>query len=110
MFKSSGFELTEAHLSTSYRIDSDTGVGAGYSSIRWPELERQEFEGVPDSLLEDGHLQRFYASMWRIWDAKCPPAAAPAWQCDERSVLAGGLLGPRREPLAPPYCNSSAET
>jgi hypothetical protein len=64
-FKSSGFELTEAQLSTSYRFDADTGIGAGYSSIRWPELLRQEFRGVPSELLEDGHLQRIYASAYR---------------------------------------------
>jgi hypothetical protein len=99
-FKSSGFELTEAQLSTSYRLDADTGLGAGYSSIRWPELERQEFRGVPVELLEDGHLQRFYASVYRnLGEHLRLDARIDHWNDTEDSGTGGDLRVALRELL-----------
>ncbi len=54
----SGMELTEAHLSASWRVDADHTLRASTSLTRWPELLRDEFPRVTRRLLDDRRVSR----------------------------------------------------
>lgn len=60
--KSSGLEVTQAQLNTTYRIASDASVGLSLAHIRWPVLLRDELPPVTLNTLADGQVDRASAS------------------------------------------------
>ena len=46
------------------RCRNDLGVGALASHFTWPDLERREYQDLPDELVRDGVVDRLSASAW----------------------------------------------
>jgi len=57
--KDSGFELTEAHLNAAWRFHPDHRARVGFTHVKWPEIERNEFPDLVAEILDDNRVNRF---------------------------------------------------
>jgi hypothetical protein len=63
--KSSGPDLTEAWFQARYTFTPSSGAALSLSHYTWADVKREEFELVPDELIEDGRVDRIEARVWR---------------------------------------------
>ncbi|MCE9595104.1 MAG: hypothetical protein K8S98_13040, partial [Planctomycetes bacterium] len=61
----SGVELTQFFLNSSWRLDSDAGVGVHASRFRFPELLRNEFDQIAASSILDAENTRVGVDGWK---------------------------------------------
>ncbi len=64
--KSSGFELTQAYLSTSRRNADGDGVHFTFNHLRFPELLRNEFLEPLAAELDNNHNERLGTHLWKF--------------------------------------------
>lgn len=62
--KSSGFELTELHASTTWRPNDASGLGLALSHVRWPVLLHDELPPTTADTLADGRVERVGFNGW----------------------------------------------
>ncbi|QQS10284.1 MAG: hypothetical protein IPK69_06590 [Phycisphaerales bacterium] len=61
----SGLDLTQFVTQASYTINPKTGATASFTHTSWPELKREEYALLPTDLIDNGHVERLSASIWR---------------------------------------------
>lgn len=61
----SGLGLTQFVTQASYTINPKTGATASFTHTSWPELKREEYALLPTELIDNGHVERLSASLWR---------------------------------------------
>jgi hypothetical protein len=64
--ESSGFQLTELHLSLYQRIGTDAGVSVYGSYFDWPELLKNEIPNTLPTTIEDQKVSRVGVSGWKM--------------------------------------------
>lgn len=62
--KGSGVELTQGNFNVRYAPDRWKGAALGYTRTLYPELDRGDFDQLPEDLLRDGQVDRVYISAW----------------------------------------------
>ncbi len=62
--KGSGVELTQGNLNVRYSPDRWKGAAVGYTRTLYPEVDRGDFDQLPEDLLRDGQVDRVYVSGW----------------------------------------------
>ncbi|MGE3171456.1 MAG: hypothetical protein AB7O97_02445 [Planctomycetota bacterium] len=78
--KSAGPEITE-FLGQAQWSGQRVGVGATVSHFRWPDLQRVEYQNLPDDLVRDGSVDRLSLSGWaRPAQDLRVSARADSWQ------------------------------
>ena len=65
MPKSSGLELTEAHLSARYQPSREWGLSTALSHVRWPVMLRNDLPPATVATLADGQVDRASLNAWR---------------------------------------------
>ena len=95
--KSSGAELTEAHLSATKRFSGTGGVSLFATHLRFPDLLRNEFPTVTAQELDRFENTRFGLSAWRrVAEDVRLSGRADTWSDDEDDGHSGELrLGVR---------------
>ncbi len=63
--KSKTFEITEANLQGTFRVDPSQGIGVHVSQVRWPELLRNEFTPAFDDLIRGNRVLRYGVFTWK---------------------------------------------
>ena len=62
--KSSGFELTELHASTTWRPTDSWGLAAALSHVRWPVTHHDELPPATPDTIADGQVDRAGLNGW----------------------------------------------
>jgi hypothetical protein len=96
--KNDGFQLTEAHLSTRWRLDPHYGVGLHASQMRWPEQKRHEFGSVSPEEVADGVVTRAGVDGWKdLTESLRLDGRADAWQDQDQDGASGDVRAALRE-------------
>ena len=91
--KGSGVELTQGNLNVRYTPDRWKGAAVGYTRTLYPEIDRGDFDLLPEDLLRDGQVDRVYVSAWvRATDELRLTARVNQWS-DQSDDGYGGDVG-----------------
>lgn len=90
--KSSGPELTEAHLSLVNRLSQRSGFNLFASHLQWPDIARNEFRSVSLAELADYEVSRLGLNLWRDLGSRTRLSArADLWSDADEDGLGGEL-------------------
>jgi hypothetical protein len=62
--KDKSVELTQMQFDARYRSDAGNGVGIFASHLRWPDIQRSEFQRLTDEQIEKNKVGRIGANGW----------------------------------------------
>ncbi len=95
----SGAELTEFHMNSNYSfLDAKAGIGMHVTHFRFPELLRNEFQGLTPTQLDQMQMTRLGLDAWKdvTHDVRIS-ARVDHWQDQDDDGLGGELRGSWRE-------------
>jgi len=62
--KDQSIELTQMQFDARHRSDAGNGAGIFASYLRWPDIQRNEFQTLPDDQIENNKVARIGANGW----------------------------------------------
>lgn len=62
--KNASLELSQAQFDARYRSDRGNGAGIFASHLRWPDIQRNEFQNLTDQQIADNYTSRIGTNGW----------------------------------------------
>ncbi len=89
--KSPGFELTEAHLDLTWRLDPDHGFGAFYARVQTPDQKADELDPVLAREILENAVTRYGVLTWqRVSASLLLDARAERWEDQDGATGTAG--------------------